>query len=164
MNKRVEAILVSDRKSSCNEVVLASWPCMKLIRQRRLTRCSCHKLAMLTTFISIRLHFHKPSFAKFECHGCWLFIVLWRVGEHQFSSPKCPRSFHCGEHFPSSPFSQATIALRKKKAIVVKRFSISRQLARATTVSIHMHATRYTLNILINMKIQLLFQISSLKG
>ena len=83
----------------------------------------------------------------------WLFIVLlrgalddgvWRVGEHQFSSAKCPRSFHCGEHFPSSPFSQATIALRKKKAIVVKRFSISRQLARATTVSIHMHATIYT--------------------
>ena len=58
--------------------------------------------------------------------------------------PNITSGRRCGEHFPSSPFSQATIALRKKKAIVVKRFSISRQLARATTVSIHMHATIYT--------------------
>ena len=89
-------------------------------------RCSCPELWRKFAIIEVALAFY---------------CTLWRVGEHQFSSAKCPRSFHCGEHFPSSPFSQATIAIRKKKAIVVKRFSISRQLARATTVSIHMHAT-----------------------
>ena len=85
-------------------------------------------------------HFHNYSNAKFECHGCWLFIVLWRVGEHQFSSAKCPRSFHCGEHFPSSPFSQATIATKPtsscfaatkktdiRGAIVVKSFTSSQE-------------------------------------
>ena len=79
----------------------------------------------------------------------WLFIVLlrgalddgvWRVGEHQFSSAKCPRSFHCGEHFPSSPFSQATIATKKTNVDQKNRHShcckifhfFSRSAARAT--------------------------------
>ena len=117
-----------------------------------------------------------------NCHGCWLFIVLWRVGEHQFSSAKCPHvldstkmtwnaqiilpltqllwllAFYCTlargrasiqfskmpqvvplwwtfpiiTIFPSNNCSKKP----EKKAIVVKRFSVSRQLARATTVSI----------------------------
>ena len=71
--------------------------------------------------ISMIVHFSEYSAAKFECCGCWLFIVLWRVGEHQFSSAKCPRSFHCGEHFPSSPFSQATIATKKTNFELLRR-------------------------------------------
>ena len=53
----------------------------------------------------------------------WLFIVLWpgwRVGEHQFSSPNCPRSFQCGEHFPSSPSFPSNNCLHKKKRAIVK--------------------------------------------
>ena len=52
-----------------------------------------------------------------DYRGCFGFLLClgWRVGEHQFSSPNCPRSFQCGEHFPSSPVSQATIASTRKK-------------------------------------------------
>ena len=60
-----------------------------------------------------------------DYRGCFGFLLClgWRVGEHQFSSPNCPRSFQCGEHFPSSPVSQATIASTRKKRAIVKSIS-----------------------------------------
>ena len=91
-----------------------------IMYQRLLKRCY-----IFQTFIFVRTAYAPKVMAEVcDYRGCFGFLLCfgrgWRVGEHQFSSPNCPRSFQCGEHFPSSPSFPSNNCLHKKKRAIVK--------------------------------------------